>query len=54
MKIILQEDQTPFENEESNNGIQFTCIGGDVFVQIGDLSIRVERHELYKVVTLLS
>ncbi|MES9681866.1 hypothetical protein ABWK22_02875 [Gottfriedia acidiceleris] len=54
MKVTLEENQTPFENEEYNKGLQFLTSENEVFVQIGKLSIRVDKNELRKVLSVLS
>jgi hypothetical protein len=54
MKITLEENQTPHENKDCNNGLLFNVIGDGVFVQIGSLSIRVEKDELEKVLKIMS
>jgi hypothetical protein len=54
VKITLEENQTPLENKDCNNGLLFNVIGDGVFVQIGSLSIRVEKDELEKVLKIMS
>jgi hypothetical protein len=54
MKIVLEQSQVPHENEDYNNGLQFLSLGydDDVFVQIGNLSIRVNKEQLKKALSV--
>jgi hypothetical protein len=54
MKIVLEQSQVPHENDDYNNGLQFLSLGydDDIFVQIGNLSIRVSKEQLQKAVSL--
>lgn len=54
MKVTLEEQQTPFENEDYVEGLQFITNEEDVFVQIGNQSIRVKKEELKKVLSVLT
>lgn len=53
MKITLQEEQSPNDNDDYINGLQFVVIDDEVFVQIHNQSICVSKEELRKVLHLL-